>query len=120
MSDKLTNFIWLIRREFWEHKSFFMAPLILMAITTLTFLVATVRGAEHVGLFRDALDAHGEFDTDKLSILVEVIFAGLGSFFAFTMSIVAFFYLLDSLYDDESIEFNSIGVPNISPSDDDK
>ena len=28
--------------------------------------------------------------------------------------------LLDSLYDDESIEFTSIGVPNISPSDDDK
>jgi hypothetical protein len=28
--------------------------------------------------------------------------------------------LLDSLYDDESIEFSSIGVPNISPSDDDK
>jgi len=28
--------------------------------------------------------------------------------------------LLDSLYDDETIEFTSIGVPNISPSDDDK
>jgi hypothetical protein len=28
--------------------------------------------------------------------------------------------LLDSFYDDETIEFTSIGVPNISPSDDDK
>jgi hypothetical protein len=28
--------------------------------------------------------------------------------------------LQDSFYDDESIEFTSIGVPNISPSDDDK
>lgn len=98
MNDKLNDFIWLIKREFWEHKSFLTVPLVIIGIFTLTDIVAMMRGSEHLGLARDALDAHGEFNGENLGIIVEVLFAGIGSILAVAMFIVAFFYLLDCLY----------------------
>ena len=109
----MNNMIWLIRREVWENRSLWIAPLVVAGI----ILVIAAFGGVHVGNGNDVSlgwnsgsGAHMS-DQDRESIRSamataplskkQIIYAiTLSTFTAvltFTMIIVLFFYLLDSL-----------------------
>jgi len=109
----VNNMIWLIRREVWENRSLWIAPLVVAGI----ILVIAAFGGVHVGNGNDVSlgwnsgsGAHMS-DQDRESIRSamataplskkQIIYAiTLSTFTAvqlFTMIIVLFFYLLDSL-----------------------
>jgi len=94
----MSRFIWLIRREIWEHKAIWVAPAIVLAC--LVLIVAT--GNVHLGPI-GAMDTSTPFGTlpqEKQIKLLLVVYGGLALVVYMIMGIVAFFYALDSLYAD--------------------
>jgi len=94
----MSRFIWLIRREIWEHKAIWVAPLIVIAC--LVLLVVT--GNVHLGPIgtMDGGAALGKFTPDVQQKLLLIAYAGLALVVDMVMGIIAFFYALDSLYAD--------------------
>ena len=94
----MSRFIWLIRREVWEHKAIWIAPLIVIAC--LVLLVVT--GNVHLGPIgtMDGSAPFGEFPRETQLQLLMIVYAGLALLVDMVMGIVAFFYALDSLYAD--------------------
>jgi ABC-2 type transport system permease protein len=109
-----TKFPMLIRREFWEHKSLWIAPLVWAGLITIFFTWGVIQGPDNdVKVIMDAqsMDQTGLNDRDRREMQnaidlpqerKETIFAisflaifGLISVF---MTIVVFFYLIDCLY----------------------
>jgi ABC-2 type transport system permease protein len=94
----MSRFIWLIRREIWEHKAIWVAPLIVLGC----LLLAVLTGNVHLGPIgaMDASTALGTLPPDKQVKLLLVVYAGLALVVDMVMGIIAFFYALDSLYAD--------------------
>jgi ABC-2 type transport system permease protein len=94
----MTRFFWLIRREIWEHKAIWIAPLIVLAC----LLLLVVTGHVHLGPI-GALGDSTAFDDisreDQVKLLV-IVYAGLALVIGMVMGIIAFFYSVDSLYAD--------------------
>ena len=106
----MNNMIWLIRREIWENRSLWIAPLVIAGV----ILVTAAFGGIHVGdgdfsvrLAQRLRRAHSEHDRPehprgdgfRAARKKQVIYAiTLSTFTAvqlFAMTIVLFFYLLD-------------------------
>ena len=88
----MSRFIWLIRREVWEHKAIWIAPAVVLGCIILLMLT----GESHV--YDEAKMPHLTHD-QQVAILTYVYSAlALPSFMV--MGIIAFFYALDSLYAD--------------------
>lgn len=94
----MSRFIWLIRRELWEHRAIWIAPAIVLACLLLLVLTGNV----HLGPIgeMDATTALGTLPEDKRLKLLLLVYAGLALVVYMVMGIVAFFYALDSLYAD--------------------
>jgi ABC-2 type transport system permease protein len=109
-----TTFPMLIRREFWEHKSLWIAPLIWVGLITLFFTWGVIQGPDGVGsgiMNAQSMDQTGlnAQDRQELQNAIQIpddrkqaLFAGsflaiFGLVSAF-MTIVVFFYLIDCLY----------------------
>jgi len=94
----MNRFIWLIRREIWEHKAIWVAPAIVLA----ALLLFVVTGNVHLGPIgaMDATTALGTLPPEKQIQLLLVVYGGLGLVVYMVLGIVAFFYSLDSLYAD--------------------
>ncbi|MGH8131382.1 MAG: ABC-2 transporter permease [Steroidobacteraceae bacterium] len=94
----MNRFTWLIRREIWENKAIWVAPLIVLAC--LALLVVT--GNVHLGPIGALDDATplGAIPQETQIKLVLIVYAGLALVVDMVMGIVAFFYALDSLYAD--------------------
>ncbi|MEX1109602.1 MAG: hypothetical protein WEC00_11860 [Dongiaceae bacterium] len=94
----MSRFFWLIRREIWEHKAIWVAPVIVLAC----LLLAVLTGNVHLGPIgeMDASTALGTLPPDKQVKLLLVVYGGLALVVDMVMGIVAFFYALDSLYAD--------------------
>ena len=98
----MNNMIWLLKREFWEHRGgFFWVPLWTgVAVLTLTLLGLL---AGEVGLSVRALDVNGvppmlhEVFSHKM---LAGTLLGTAALFGLVIGIVLFFYLLGALYDD--------------------
>ena len=94
----MNRFIWLVRREVWEHKAIWVAPAIVIGCLVLLVLTGNV----HLGPF----GGHGNatvFDVVSREMqmkLLVVVYAGLALVVFMVMGIVAFFYSIDSLYAD--------------------
>ena len=101
----------LVRREFWENRSLWMVPAVVIGILTvlsLYMLLAVVIG--HSQTVNDVdiaggphfhLDNMPDFsiiDSDRVNAFVTTATFFLGLMFSSIMKIVLFFYLLDSLY----------------------
>jgi ABC-2 type transport system permease protein len=94
----MNRFLWLVRREVWEHKAIWVAPAIVIGCLMLLVLTGNV----HLGPI-------GEFGGDgpfagasrevQVKLLV-IVYAGLALVMDMVLGIVAFFYALDSLYSD--------------------
>ena len=94
----MNRFVWLIRREIWEHKAIWVAPAVVIAC--LVLLVVT--GNVHLGPIgaADGGAALGAFPPDVQQKLLLIAYAGLALVVDMVMGIIAFFYALDSLYAD--------------------
>ena len=94
----MSRFIWLIRREIWEHKAIWVAPLIVLAC----LLLAVITGNVHLGPFgaTDASTPFGALPPEKQAKLLLVVYVGLVLVVDMVMGVIAFFYALDSLYAD--------------------
>ena len=108
----MNNILWLIRREFWENRALWIAPLAIAGV----ILVLTAFGGVHIGEKEQFWFGTGASDLEQMSpaerehmknALSEVSDKGQ-MIYAFTMSMltfvqlfalvwVVFFYLLDSL-----------------------
>ena len=109
-SSAVQTFLWLLKREYWEHRGgFFWAPLIaagvMIAITLLTLIVAEATAARHgVNLSGMSLDAISRNMTaDQIATFnsgIAVTLMGISVPVVITLFFVVFFYLLGALYDD--------------------
>lgn len=94
----MKRFLWLVRREVWEHKAIWVAPAIVIGC----LLVLIVTGNVHLGPIGSVGEATalGEFPRDVQLRLLMIVYAGLALVIDMVMGIVAFFYSIDSLYAD--------------------
>jgi ABC-2 type transport system permease protein len=94
----MIRFIWLVRREIWEHKAIWAAPLIVLACLVL----AVITGNVHLGPIgaMDDSTPFGSMPQETQVKLVMIAYAGLALVVYMVMGIVGFFYALDSLYAD--------------------
>lgn len=91
----MNTLLLLIRREFWEHRAFVFAPAIVAAIV---LVIALMSGSDYVHI-ADELPEHMNTLQGRSAIVAWVL-AGISFPFTSVMTIVVFFYLLDSLYAD--------------------
>ena len=94
----MSRFLWLIRREVWEHKAIWVAPAVV--IGSLVLLVMT--GNVHLGPIGDfdSSSQLGSLPSDVQVRLLLIVYAGLALVMDMVMGVIAFFYALDSLYSD--------------------
>jgi ABC-2 type transport system permease protein len=94
----MNRFLWLVRREVWEHKAIWVAPLIVIGC----LLLLVISGNVHLGPIGTMGEPGplGELSNDVRLKLLLIVYAGLALVVFMVMGIVAFFYSLDSLYAD--------------------
>ena len=82
----------LVRREFWEHRSLWIAPALVAALIVIAALIASVRYRAPTG------DLHFSDDAPPGMTMFAVMQSGVSSPLAVVALIVVVFYLLDCLY----------------------
>jgi ABC-2 type transport system permease protein len=94
----MRRFLWLVRREVWEHKAIWVAPAIVIGCLVLLVLTGNVHLGP-IGAF-DASSPLGNLPADVQVKLLMIVYAGLALVVFMVMGVVAFFYSLDALYAD--------------------
>ena len=92
----MNNFLWLIRRELWEHKAIWIAPAIVLGCIFLTMLAGRV----HISPF--GVDGvMPAMTADQKTAIMTIILGAIPVLLVFcVMGIIAFFYCIDALYAD--------------------
>ncbi len=87
----LRRYLWCARRELWEHRSIYVAPLAVAALIVVGFAL---------GLFRlpEQLRAASALDPASLEAAVERPYVYAAMLLMFTTVVVGIFYCLDALY----------------------
>jgi ABC-2 type transport system permease protein len=110
-----TTYPMLIRREFWEHKSLWIAPLVWVGLIVLFFSWGVIQGSDnhHAKMVIDAqsIDQMGLSDHDRREMqraidlpdesketIFAVSFLAIFGMISVFMTVVVFFYLIDCLY----------------------
>ena len=83
-------FYWSVRREVWEHRAIYMAPLIVAALAVCAFMIGFVR-------WHDEIRAMSAFELAKRRDLTIVPFGFAAAAILLTGVIVGVFYCLDAL-----------------------
>jgi ABC-2 type transport system permease protein len=94
----MNRFLWLVRREVWEHKAIWVAPAIVVGCLMLLMLTGNVHLGPIGELGGDGVLAEVSHEV-RVKLLV-IVYAGLALVMDMVLGIVAFFYALDSLYSD--------------------
>jgi ABC-2 type transport system permease protein len=111
----VNTMIMLLRREFWEHRSLWIAPLVVAGVLLIAAMfggvqthnslkidLGDVTSAEEVqGLDEDgkqALKALGSLEPEKKRSIYAVVMWSFAMIQGVVLAIVLFFYLLDALY----------------------
>ncbi len=92
----MSRFLWLVRREVWEHKAIWLAPAIVIAGLFLLMLTAHVQLGYNTGASIENLPASSQITLHQLA------YAGIALIIFFVMGVIAFFYSIDALYADRS------------------
>lgn len=99
------KFVWLLRREFWEHRgSFLWAPAIAGIVVCALSLLGAVLGSLHLSGIEKTVTLQN--DTHAAEVAQQLGFVGDGGLFtgvgvvALVLGFVVFFYCLGALYDD--------------------
>ena len=104
-------FYWSVRRELWEHRAIWMAPLIAAALILLSFLVNMLH-------LKAGVSALAQAPPQELRMIATGLFGGVAVVIALTMITVTWFYCLDALYSerkDRSILFwKSLPVSDVT------
>lgn len=106
MNAQIKTMTALVRRELWEHRSFWLVPTVIASVMTLGGVWAGLKQLPHVDpLEIDELNAklaaHPALASFTSSTDVAAsAFAALAAPVAIVLSFIVFFYLLDSLYGD--------------------
>lgn len=94
----------LMRREYWENRGAFRNTPAILSLITISFmlmgLVIKIRFDNEGYTFREAMRFFASQSEAMRGYEVTQSLMALSGFFVFVMSIVIFFYLLGSLYDD--------------------
>jgi ABC-2 type transport system permease protein len=94
----MSRIVWLVRREIWEHKAIWIAPLIVLACLALAALTGHVELGQNSSA--DEMSLFGALPQEKQVRLLMVVYGGLALVAFMVMGIVSFFYSLDALYAD--------------------
>ena len=94
----MSRFLWLIRREVWEHKAIWVAPAVIIGCLVLLVLTGNVHLGP-IGSF-DRSSPLGDMPAEIQLRLLMIVYAGLALVVFMVMGVVAFFYSLDALYAD--------------------
>ena len=89
-THEVRPFYWSVRRELWENRSLFIAPLAAGGIA----LIALILNAMHL---KEGMQMLTALDPDRQRAIVNGIYGGIAFLITWVMSITAFFYLLDAL-----------------------
>ena len=92
---------WLMRRELWENRSLYIAPLIAACVIFVGFLLQAMH-------LPDGVRVLATLDPERQRRAVSGIYGGMGAVIVVTMVIVTWFYALDALHSerrDRSILF---------------
>jgi ABC-2 type transport system permease protein len=84
-------FYWLVRRELWENRSLYIAPLVAAGVVFIGFLLNALHLPEGMRMLT-------MLDPERQRRAVSGIYGGIGLLIVFTMVIVTWFYALDALY----------------------
>lgn len=93
----MNEFVWLLRREIWEHRALVIVPAVFVSIIVLAVTIGLLRGTEYVALSHAVEHLGGlapSHATEGLGVASVAVWA---MFFAVTYFVVGF-YLLDALY----------------------
>jgi ABC-2 type transport system permease protein len=105
----MKQLVTLVRREFWEHRGLWMAPLIAAVFLILAVALSHVSsGGFKISVDDETLNFANHITPDQKSRTFGVFIAVLGFPILITMVVVVFFYLADALYSerkDRSILF---------------
>jgi ABC-2 type transport system permease protein len=107
-----TKFPMLIRRELWEHKSLWIAPLVWVGLITVFFTWGIIQGPDHdarVIMDMQSMDQMNENERREMQKAIDlpqerkesifaVSFLAIFGLISVFMTIVVFFYLIDCLY----------------------
>ena len=89
----------LVRREFWEHRAFVIAPVIVAIFWVALALLLGIFGEFEGADLRTVMQNHPNLEHEAPSAVAGLL-VSLTIPFAIVMGVVALFYLLDSLYAD--------------------
>jgi ABC-2 type transport system permease protein len=89
----------LVRREFWEHRAFVIAPVLVSGFWVMLALLLGIFGSLDADELKQAMQRHHNLEDNAPDALAGLL-VSLTIPFAIVMTVVAVFYLLDSLYAD--------------------
>lgn len=94
-------FYWSVRRELWENRSLYIAPLIAAGVVFIGFLLQAMH-------LPHGMQILATLDPERQRAAISGIYGGIGVLIVLTMAVVTWFYTLDALYSerrDRSILF---------------
>jgi len=110
MGTHMNTFVWLLKREYWEHRGGFMrAPFITASIFLALNMLALIWAeltAHRLGITLNNMNLSkiaaqiSSGDTAQVTAGIDIGLFALGVPIAIVLSFVVFFYLLGALYDD--------------------
>ncbi|QJR12947.1 hypothetical protein DSM104443_04041 [Usitatibacter rugosus] len=86
-----STLVWSLRRELWEHRSLYIAPLVAAGFEVLAFTA-------HIAKQAAPLQGLSQMDPAKRAFIVAMPYSFSASMILFITFIVALFYCLDALY----------------------
>jgi ABC-2 type transport system permease protein len=87
-------FYWSVKRELWENRSLWIAPLVAAGVLLLALIIALIANASHVS---EGLQTLAVLPPEKQQMVVNGLYVGIGIVVTIVMNIAVFFYLLDAL-----------------------
>lgn len=87
-------FYWSVRRELWENRSLWIAPLVAAGVLLLALVISLIANASQLPQGMQMLAA---LPPEKQQIVVNGFFAFTGIVVTVVMNVAVFFYLLDAL-----------------------
>jgi len=87
-------FYWSVKRELWENRSLWIAPLVAAGVVLLALIIALIANASHVS---EGLQTLAVLPPEKQQMVVNGLYVGIGIVVTIVMNIAVFFYLLDAL-----------------------
>lgn len=87
-------FYWSVRRELWENRSLFIAPLVAAGVLLIAVAISLIANASQLSQGMQALSA---LTPEKQQMMISGAYFGIGIVVAAVMNVAVFFYLLDAL-----------------------